>query len=90
MNDDQKWLEAAAALEQDILYLKAASRSSALPHGLDQEIGYLKVAVGVYRKNAAAGVAVAEPGRSVLHQRSFMHVPAGFHGHAARFQNRKS
>jgi hypothetical protein len=24
MDDDQKWLEAAAAIEQDIIYLKAA------------------------------------------------------------------
>jgi len=61
MNDDQKWLEAAAALEQDILYLKAASRAGELPHRLDQEIGYLKVAVSVYRKNAAAGVAWPSP-----------------------------
>jgi len=56
MDDDQKWLEAAAAIEQDILYLKAAARAQQLAHGWEHEIRCLKVAMEVYRKNAASGV----------------------------------
>ena len=52
MDDDQKWLEAAAGLEADILYLKAASLT-----GLENEIQQLKMALAVYKKNAATGVA---------------------------------
>jgi hypothetical protein len=61
MNDDQKWLEAAAGIEQDILYLKAASQAGKMLHGMEKEIEYLKVALAVYRKNAAAGVPWPSP-----------------------------
>ena len=61
MNDDQKWLEAAIALEQDILYLKSASRASDVPEVLEKEIECLRVALAVYKKNATAGVAWPSP-----------------------------
>ena len=64
MDDDQKWLEAAAAIEQDIHYLKAAmgeGKRNGIPSGLEQEILQLKVVLGVYRKNAAHGVVFPHP-----------------------------
>ena len=64
MDDDQKWLEAAAAIEQDIIYLKAAmadAKRNGIPLGLEQEILQLNVVLGVYRTNAANGVAFPNP-----------------------------
>jgi len=64
MDDDQKWLEAAAAIEQDIRYLKAAMgerKRNGIPSGLEQEILQLKVILGVYQKNAAHGVVFPHP-----------------------------
>lgn len=64
MDDDQKWLEAAAAIEQDIHYLKAALREgkrNGIPSGLEREIFQLKVVLGVYRKNAAHKVVFPHP-----------------------------
>jgi hypothetical protein len=64
MDDDQKWLEAAAGIEQDIGYLKAAmgaSLSSEAPFRLEQDIQRLKTVLSVYRKNAAKGVAWPKP-----------------------------
>ena len=64
MDDDQKWLEAAAAIEQDIRYLRAAmveGKGSGMPSGLEQEILKLKVVLGVYRKNAAHKVVFPHP-----------------------------
>lgn len=60
MDDDQKWLEAAAAIEQDIIYLKAAmadAKRNGVLLGLGQEILQLNVVLDVYRMNAASGVA---------------------------------
>ena len=64
MDDDQKWLEAAAAIEQDIRYLRAAmgeGKRNGIPSSLEQEILQLKVVLGVYRKNAAHGVVFPQP-----------------------------
>lgn len=64
MDDDQKWLEAAAGIEQDISYLKAAIRSSLMSgvySMLEQDIRRLKTVLSVYRKNAAKGVAWPRP-----------------------------
>ena len=64
MDDDQKWLEAAAAIEQDITYLKAAmanAERNGIPLGLEQEILELGAVLGVYRANAANGVAFPNP-----------------------------
>jgi hypothetical protein len=64
MDDNQKWLEAAAAIEQDITYLKAAlkdGKRNGIPSGLDQEIRQLNLVLGVYRTNAASGVAFPNP-----------------------------
>ena len=64
MDDDQKWLEAADAIEQDIHYLRAAmgkGKRNGTPSGLEQEILQLKVVLGVYRKNAAHGVVFPHP-----------------------------
>ena len=64
MDDDQKWLEAAAAIEQDIRYLRAAMgerKRNGIPSSLEQEILQLKVILGVYRKNAAHGVVFPHP-----------------------------
>ncbi|HZE81345.1 MAG TPA: hypothetical protein VE604_10610 [Candidatus Polarisedimenticolia bacterium] len=64
MDDNQKWLEAAAAIEQDIHYLKAAmsdGKRNGVPSGLDREILHLKVVLGVYRTNAASGIAFPNP-----------------------------
>ena len=49
MDDDQKWLEAAAAIEQDIIYLKAATadaKRNGIPLGLEQEILQLNCRAG--------------------------------------------
>jgi len=64
MDDDQKWLEAAAAIEQDIIYLKAAmadGKRNGVPLGLEQEILQLNVVLGLYRTNAASGVSFPQP-----------------------------
>ena len=64
MDNDQKWLEAAAAIEQDIMYLKAAAadaRRNGIPLGLEQEILKLKAVLSVYRTNAANGVTFPQP-----------------------------
>lgn len=64
MDDDQKWLEAAAAIEQDIHYLKAAmgeGKANGIPSGLEQEIHQLKLVLGIYRTNAAHGVRFPHP-----------------------------
>jgi hypothetical protein len=64
MDDDQKWLEAATGIEQDIHYLKAAMNAckrNGIPSGLEQEILQLKVVLGIYRKNAASGVVFPRP-----------------------------
>ena len=64
MDDDQKWLEAAAAIEQDIIYLKTAmgdSKRNGIPLGLEQEIIQLNVVLDVYRMNATSGVAFPDP-----------------------------
>ena len=64
MDDDQKWLEAAAAIEQDIQYLKSAmveGKRNGIPSGLEREILQLKVVLGVYRKNAAHKVVFPHP-----------------------------
>jgi hypothetical protein len=58
MTDNQKWLEAAAGLEQDIVYLKSAlvtATSQAVPM-LKKGIERLRLAVAVFRSNAAAGM----------------------------------
>lgn len=64
MDDDQKWLAAAAGIEQDIRYLKAAmstGKSNGTYATLAQDIQYLKTVLSVYRKNAANGVAWPNP-----------------------------
>jgi hypothetical protein len=64
MDDDQKWLEAAAAIEQDIRYLRAAmadSKRNGVPLGLEREILQLNAVLGIYRTNAANGVAFPHP-----------------------------
>jgi hypothetical protein len=64
MNDDQKWLQAAAGIEQDIAYLKAAVCSGTWDgsvSGLDQEVQYLKMVLAIYKKNATSGVAWPNP-----------------------------
>jgi hypothetical protein len=64
MDDDQKWLEAAAGIEHDISYLKAAmdgGKSNSTKAILAQDIQYLKTVLMVYRKNAAKGVAWPNP-----------------------------
>ncbi len=53
MDDFQKWLEAAAAIEEDIRYLK----NSLTPHDLES----LEIALAVYLKNARTGVAWPNP-----------------------------
>jgi len=63
MNDDQKWLEAAAGIELDILYLKAAllATKSHAARSLEKDIRNLKMALAVYKENAATGVAWPSP-----------------------------
>ncbi|HKW77037.1 MAG TPA: hypothetical protein VJN64_16010 [Terriglobales bacterium] len=53
MDDSQKWLEAAAGIEQDLEYLKSALT----PEGLKQ----LRLALALYRQNAAAHVPWPSP-----------------------------
>lgn len=70
MDDDQKWLEAAAAIEQDITYLKTAmadAKRNGIPLGLEQEILQLNVVLGIYRTNAANGVVFPHPDDLFLH-----------------------
>jgi hypothetical protein len=64
MDDDQKWLEMAAAIEQDIIYLKTAmadAKRNGLLLGLEQEILQLNVVLGIYRTNAANSIAFPDP-----------------------------
>lgn len=59
MDDNQKWLEAAAAIEQDIIYLKTAmadAKRNGILLSLGQDILQLNVVLDVYRMNAASGV----------------------------------
>ncbi len=53
MDDFQKWLEAAAAIEEDIQYLK----DSLTPRDRQS----LEIALAVYLKNARTGVAWPKP-----------------------------
>ena len=63
MDDNQKWLLAAAGIEEDISYLKAAMFSGQwnIASDLDQDIQQLKTVLSVYQKNAAKGVAWPKP-----------------------------
>ena len=63
MDDDQKWLEAAAGIEHDILYLRAALRATRnqAARSLEKDIEQLKLALAIYKKNAASGVAWPSP-----------------------------
>jgi hypothetical protein len=64
MDDDQKWLEAAAAIEQDIIYLKAAmadGKKNGIPLELEQDVLQLNAVVGIYRTNAATGIVFPNP-----------------------------
>jgi hypothetical protein len=64
MDDDQKWLEAAAAIEQDIIYLKAAmadGQKNGIPLELEQDVLQLNAVVGIYRTNAATGIVFPNP-----------------------------
>jgi hypothetical protein len=63
MNDDEKWLEAAAGLEQDILYLKAALQTGTndSEQSLMKGIERLQTALAVYKRNAAAGIPWPSP-----------------------------
>ncbi|HET9180625.1 MAG TPA: hypothetical protein VFP59_00710 [Candidatus Angelobacter sp.] len=53
MDDYQKWLEAAAGIEEDIHYLKASLT--------DQDLTSLQITLAVYLKNARTGVAWPKP-----------------------------
>jgi hypothetical protein len=53
MNDSQKWLEAAAAIEEDIQYLKSSLNK--------RDLASLQIALGVYLKNARTGIAWPKP-----------------------------
>jgi len=53
MDDNQKWLEAAAGIEEDIHYLK----NSVDAH----DLASLQIALAVYLKNARSGVAWPKP-----------------------------
>jgi len=53
MDDYQKWLEAAAAIAQDIDYLKASLQM--------KDLEPLQIALAVYRKNAETGVPWPSP-----------------------------
>ncbi|HEU4416772.1 MAG TPA: hypothetical protein VFT65_18425 [Candidatus Angelobacter sp.] len=64
MDDDQKWLEAAAGIQEDIHYLEmalGAYRKKASPSGIEKDIQRLKAALSIYYKNAAAGVPWPSP-----------------------------
>jgi hypothetical protein len=53
MDDYQKWLEAAAGIEDDIRYLKDSLNA--------RDLASLQTALAVYLKNAHAGVAWPRP-----------------------------
>ena len=53
MDDNQKWLEAAAGIEEDIHYLKNSLSA--------QDLTSLQIALAVYLKNARTGVAWPRP-----------------------------
>jgi hypothetical protein len=53
MNDSQKWLEAAAGIEQDLAYLQQDLEES--------DLEQLKIALAMYRGNAASGVPWPSP-----------------------------
>lgn len=64
MNDDQKWLEAAAGIQEDIHYLEMALKvlhKQVPPSGIEKDVQRLRMALAVYRKNAAAGVPWPSP-----------------------------
>ena len=74
MDDDQKWLEAAAAIEQDIIYLKIAiadSKRSGIPLGLEQEILHLNAVLHLPDERSQRR-SFPTPRRSILHQQSFI------------------
>lgn len=53
MDDSQKWLEAAAAIEEDIEYLKSTIS--------ERDLASLQTALAVYLQNARTGVAWPSP-----------------------------
>ena len=53
MDDFQKWLEAAAAIQEDIQYLKDSLS--------ERDLAALQTALSVYMKNARAGERWPEP-----------------------------
>lgn len=53
MDDAQKWLQAAAGIEQDLEYLKFALG--------ERDARHLRIALEVYRKNAETGVSWPNP-----------------------------
>ncbi len=53
MDDFQKWLEAAAAIQEDIQYLKDCLS--------ERDLAALQTALSVYMKNARTGVRWPEP-----------------------------
>lgn len=53
MDDSQKWLEAAAGIEQDLEYLKSALSPEDLKH--------LQMALALFRQNAVADVPWPSP-----------------------------
>ena len=53
MDDFQKWLEAAAGIEQDLEYLRFSLSES--------DIKQLRIALDIYRKNAANDVPWPNP-----------------------------
>jgi hypothetical protein len=53
MDDSQKWLEAAAGIEQDLEYLKFELTRS--------DIAQLQLALALYRKNSKSGVPWPSP-----------------------------
>lgn len=61
MNDDQKWLEAAAGIEQDIVYLRNAAAKDGGLLNFVNDIERLKIALAVYRRNASTGVPWPSP-----------------------------
>jgi hypothetical protein len=61
MDDDQKWLAAAAGIEQDILYLRTASAKGGGAVSLAKDIERLKIALAVYKRNASTGVPWPSP-----------------------------
>lgn len=64
MDDNQKWLEAAVAIEKDIKYLKAAmadAQRNGIPLDLEQEILQLNVVLDIYRTNSENGVVFTHP-----------------------------